>query len=248
MTSARQDDPVPEGRSGDVTASPGGTFGRTILFDVALPVGLYYILRAFGLSELMSLLLSGAPPALHTVQTMVRHRKVDTIGLFVLTVVAAAAVGSLISGDPRLALARSGWITGLAALWMLATLTFKRPFTYRALEALVSGRAQLLDRLWCTTPLFRRVWRGLTWLWGLGLMVDAVLRVVFAYTLPVDTVPALDGALYAVTYVVLQVITQIVLVRTGTLRMIFGEAGDDQPDRAEARPDRAPGSGTGDTA
>ncbi|MGW3276196.1 VC0807 family protein, partial [Streptomyces kronopolitis] len=46
-------------------------------------------------------------------------------------------------------------------------------------------------------------------------------RVIMAYTLPVDTVPALDGVLYFVTYLVLQVITNVVLHRTGVFQLIF---------------------------
>jgi hypothetical protein len=69
-------------------------------------------------------------------------------------------------------------------------------------------------------------------LWGCGLLVDAVLRVVMAYTLPVDTVPALDGVLYVVTWLALQVVTQVTLSRTGTLRKIFA---DGPPSAARAR-------------
>ncbi|MGW3276252.1 VC0807 family protein, partial [Streptomyces kronopolitis] len=46
-------------------------------------------------------------------------------------------------------------------------------------------------------------------------------RVIMAYTLPVDTVPALDGVLYFVTYLVLQVITHIVLHKSGVFRQLF---------------------------
>jgi hypothetical protein len=58
-----------------------------------------------------------------------------------------------------------------------------------------------------------------------GLLCDALLRVVMAYSLPVDTVPALDGVLYAASWIGLQVITQVVLFRTRTLAKIFGDRG-----------------------
>lgn len=70
-------------------------------------------------------------------------------------------------------------------------------------------------------PSVRRVLRGLTALWGFGLLVDAALRVLMAYALPVDEVPLLDGVLYGVTWITLQIITQITLYRTGTLRMFL---------------------------
>jgi hypothetical protein len=46
-------------------------------------------------------------------------------------------------------------------------------------------------------------------------MADAVLRVLMAYALPVDEVPGLSGALWPVTFVVLQVITNIYYHRAG---------------------------------
>jgi hypothetical protein len=54
---------------------------------------------------------------------------------------------------------------------------------------------------------------------GGGLLVDAAIRVVFAYTLPVDVVPASNGIQYAVVYLVLQLISQVYLRRSGLLRL-----------------------------
>ncbi|MGA5704406.1 VC0807 family protein [Peterkaempfera bronchialis] len=209
----------------------------TILCDIVLPVALYYLLRASGRGEITSLLISGSAPALHTVYSVIRHRKIDSIGVFTVAILVLGALGSLITGSPRVALARNGAFTALAALWLLGTLFAARPFTYRALKALLPGKSDLLERLWETEASFRRVWRGLTVLWGCGLLVDAVLRVVMAYTLPVDTVPALDGALYAVTWLVLQVTTHVTLFRTGVFQMLFGKPRGTAkpPDDAEAQ-------------
>ncbi|MFI1161511.1 VC0807 family protein [Streptomyces sioyaensis] len=196
-------------------------FAVTMLCDVVLPVGLYYVLRSAGCGELVSLLVSAAAPALSTGYSIVKRRRVDSIGLFVIAILVLAGLGSLISGSPRLTLARGGWFTGLIALWILGSLFASRPFTYQALKTLLPGKSEMLEGFWRADPRFRRIWRGLTVLWGGGLLVDAVLRVIMAYTLPVDTVPALDGALYVVTYVVLQVITHIILHKTGVFQLLF---------------------------
>ncbi|MGX1855337.1 VC0807 family protein [Streptomyces sp. NPDC055299] len=196
-------------------------FAVTLLCDVVLPVGLYYVLRSAGFSELVSLLISAAAPALNTGYSIVKQRKVDSVGLFVIVILVLAGIGSLISGSPRMTLARGGWFTGLIALWILGSLFASRPFTYRAMKTLLPGKSETLEGLWHTDPQFRRVWRGLTVLWGCGLLVDAALRVIMAYTLSVDTVPALDGALYFVTYIVLQVITHIILYKAGVFQLLF---------------------------
>ena len=57
-------------------------------------------------------------------------------------------------------------------------------------------------------------------MWGAGLLVDAVLRVLMSYTLPVSVVPGLGGALWPVTFIVLQVVTNVYYHRAGLYRML----------------------------
>jgi hypothetical protein len=213
------------------SSSSAGAFLLTVVFDIVLPIGLYYTLRGAGFSEVSALLLSGAAPAAHALYGAVRHRTINAIGVFTLAILAVSALATLVTANPRAALARNGAFTALAAVWLFITLFTKRPFTYQAAKAMLPRRSAALEHLLATDPSFVRVWRGLTVMWGWGLLVDAALRVVMAYTLPVDTVPALDGVLYAVTWLALQVVTQITLYRTGTLRKIFA---DGPPSSAQA--------------
>ncbi len=203
-------------------SSPWG-FVVVVVCDIVLPVGLYYVLRATGTSEITALLLSGSAPALHTLHSAIRHRKLDAIGVFTVALLLVSALATLLTSDPRIALARNGLFTALAGVWLLVTLFTARPFTYQALRTLLPGRMAKLEQLWRSDAAFRRVWRALTVLWGVGLLGDALLRLIMAYTLPIDSVPALDGVLYAVSWILLQVITQIVLFRSNTLTKIFGE-------------------------
>ncbi len=63
-----------------------------------------------------------------------------------------------------------------------------------------------------------------TVIWGAALLADAVIRVVMAYTLPVDVVPGLGGALWPVTFIMLQVITNVYFWRAGLWRILRGTA------------------------
>ncbi|WP_263164606.1 VC0807 family protein [Streptomyces sp. SCSIO ZS0520] len=214
-------------------------FALVVLCDIVLPVALYYLLRDRGMSEVNALLLSGSAPALHTVYSAARHRRLDAIGVFTMVLLVTSALATLLTDDPRIALARNGLFTALAGLWLLATHFTARPFTYQALRALLPPKKDLLERLWTTDASFRGVWRGLNILWGVGLLCDAGLRLLMAYTLPVDSVPVLDGVLYAASWILLQVITQITLHRSGTTRKIFGDLGR----RKGRRPGRKTPSG-----
>jgi len=57
---------------------------------------------------------------------------------------------------------------------------------------------------------------------GIAAVIDAVVRIVVSYTLPISVVPATDPVITVVTIVVLQVPTQVLLRRSGTWHMVFG--------------------------
>lgn len=61
-------------------------------------------------------------------------------------------------------------------------------------------------------------------IWGVGMLVDAALRVLFAYTLPIDVVPALTTVLFPVSFVVIALIDQINYRLTGLRRALLDQA------------------------
>lgn len=94
--------------------------------------------------------------------------------------------------------------------WFIASLAGRRPLAYLLSQPLLEGRfrwPQCWDGLWARSPRFRRMWRVSSVLWGVGTLTDAALRVVMAYTLSPDLVPALGTALYADTSAMLIVTT-----------------------------------------
>jgi hypothetical protein len=78
------------------------------------------------------------------------------------------------------------------------------------------------DGLWELHPRFRRMWQVTTLIWGAAFLLDAAVRVVMAYALPVNDVPALAGALWLVTFLLLQIITNVYLSRSGLWPILRG--------------------------
>jgi hypothetical protein len=202
-----------------------GDMGRSLvalLCDIAAPVGGYYLLRAFDVAPVWALTLSGLPPALRVLYLAVRHRRVDGMGVFVLAVMGVGLATTLLTGDARLQLVRGAWFSVLIGGWMLASRWVgRRPTTYQAVLALLPGRVEALEARWADTPSFRRVWRVLAVVWGVGGLAHSALSVVMAYTLPVDVVPGLDTVLSIASFVVLQVVTQVLLAREGTMNRMW---------------------------
>lgn len=194
----------------------------TLLMDLVVPVAGYYILRALGLDPVLALMLAGAPTAAAVIYRVIRQRKVDALGIFVLTVLAGSVALSFVTGTPRFLLAKEGWFTAAIGAAFLVSLRFARPLAFSMARAMLSHtplgatlNVGTWDELWERDRRFRRIWRVATVLWGAGLIADAAARVVMAYTLPVDTVPALGAALWAVTFVLLQIIQHIYFTRAG---------------------------------
>ena len=190
-----------------------------LLFDMGAPIALFYVLTAAGLSNFTSLLLSAVLPGLSTVYQVLRARHLDALAVFMMAITVITALASLISGSPRFLLARDGWVTGISGIWLLATARANPPVVYMFARPLLEGRvgpnADSWDVLWDRLPAFRRIWRVASVIWGIATIFDAAVRFTMAYTLPVKAVPALNGAQYAVLFVLLQVVTNIYYFRAG---------------------------------
>ena len=177
---------------------------------LAAPTALYYVLRAAGLSVYASLLASTVASALPGLVTLARERRVDGLSAYFTAMMLGALVVSLIPGATRLLLAKEAVLTAVTGVWFLAGVRARRPLVYLFTRPILQGRLHWpadWDGIWEAAPGFRRMWRVSSVIWGVGLLVDAALRVVMAWTLPADEVPGLATALYAVVAVVLNLVT-----------------------------------------
>ncbi len=195
------------------------------MVDLALPTVLYYGLRAGGVNQVAALLIAGAPPAIRVGVVLERTRQIDVMGVLVLAAVLLTALSSLITGDPRMLLVRNAILGIPFGLWMLASLWASRPLTYELAKSLLPSRERAFEQEWTERPGIHRVWRRLTLLWGCGLLIHAAASVAMAATLAVDAVPGLETALWLAMFIVLQIITQVALYRTGTMRRILARPG-----------------------
>jgi len=175
---------------------------------LAVPSALYYLLRLLGQGVYVSLVISTLLSAVPALYALVRHRRVDGLSTYVTAMMLGGLVVSLVPGSTRFLLARESVMTGVTGLWFLASTRARRPLAYQLTRPLVEGRFRWPDRwdaLWDSSSLFRRMWRVTSVIWGVGLLADAAGRVVLAYTVDPDLVPALGLALYVVSVVVLNV-------------------------------------------
>jgi len=159
------------------------------VFDIAGPLVAYSMLRSAGQSQVSALILSGAFPALGIIAGVIRHRRVDTIGVLVLAGIAVGTVLGLLSGSPRLVLAEGSVPTAVFGLLCLGSMWARRPLIYRfAIEFIgpATPKGREFESLW-QYPAFRHSFRLYTVVWGVVYLAEAAARVIIIETTSTST-------------------------------------------------------------
>jgi hypothetical protein len=205
------------------------------VFDIAGPVALYYVLRAAGTAQVTALIVSGILPAIGVTISVIRHRRVDIIGLLALLGIVAGTIVGLVSHSARLVLMEGSVPTaafGLTCLWSLFT---SRPLLYRiALETrgenTTGGRK--LQGLWAQSA-GQHTFRVITLVWGVTFLVEAATRVLI-----VETISGGNALLVvkAMPYIVIAGLVRWMAFYTRRLR----EAGQREIVEQAASADRTP--------
>jgi len=185
--------------------------GLRFTVDLVVPVAAYYLLRLLGSSVYAALLVSTLISAASALVQLVRSRHLDGLATYMTVMLLGSLVIALISGSEQFLLAKGAVLTGVTGIWFIASIWLaKRPLAYLFSRPLIEGRLGWpgdWDGMWTRAPAFRRMWQVSSAIWGVGLLVDAGVRVWMSYSLPPDSVPALGQVLYGVTTVVLIVIS-----------------------------------------
>lgn len=179
----------------------------TVVFEVVVPMALFYGLRAVGVGQWWALMAGVLVAAPYVVWTIVRNRRVDLVALVTLSVLVLSVVLGLLSDDPRTLAVREGWTAALGGLfgaWMLVTVVVGRPAqltlgrTIAEIKRGAEGAAAWAAR-WDTDARFRRGLRIDTAAWGGVLLANAVVHVVLVYTLPIDLIALVTTVVWFAT-------------------------------------------------
>ena len=154
------------------------------MFDVAGPLVVYQLLRGNGHSQVTSLIIAGAFPVLGVLLTIIRDRRLDVIGVLVLTGIAVKVGLGLASHNTKLVLLEGAVPTTIFALALLGSLLAPRPLMYYfAHESM--GRDTPKGRdfadLW-QYPGFRHGFRVMTVVWGVTYLALAAAHIVIVET------------------------------------------------------------------
>ena len=163
------------------------------LLDLVLPIAAYYLLHTgFGVSPFWALAIGGLATTVNAVLTTVRRGRLDAFGGLVVLEVALSLVLLFVTDDPRVLLLKPAFYVGVGGLYALGTLVVGRPLVYESGKPFATqgdpGLMAAYERCWDTSAQFRGAIRSVTAVWGVGFLVDAVLRAVIVYRFPPEQV------------------------------------------------------------
>jgi hypothetical protein len=174
--------------------TPQGTVSslRSLAIDIAVPLGLYYLLRdGFGQSLVLSLAVSSIIPAARTIFSVLRQREVNLLAGLILAVNIVGIAISFAAGDPRLMIAKDSAVSSVIGLAILGSVVIGRPLMTAGLKPwLIKGSAErdaAWERLAAGSAKFRRLEKLFSAIWGTVLLTECAARLVGAFTLPVST-------------------------------------------------------------
>jgi hypothetical protein len=160
----------------------------SLLVNAGAPFVAYQALTSNGIGTAQALTVSAVFPVIGIAWGFARTRSPDMIGLVSLVFIVVGVATSLISGDPRFILIKESLLTGVFGLVCLVSLLLPRPLLFYFGRQFAGGgdpaRAAAFEALWQYAR-FRAVNRNMTVVWGVGYLVEAAVRVVLSFLVPI---------------------------------------------------------------
>jgi hypothetical protein len=141
------------------------------------------------LGETNGLLLSSIPPIVWSIFGVIRFRRLDAVSVIVVLGILISLGVFAMGGSPRTLLVRESLITGVVGVLLLGSLVLPRPLMFYVAQATAAQHspedALHFGTLW-ERPSFVKCMYRLTLVWGLGLVLEACVRVGLAWRIPIE--------------------------------------------------------------
>ena len=169
------------------TSRQKATMGATILsltgsavINVVLPILLYLILKKYtSTSDFAALILSGIPPMIDSIVSVIRRKRIDLLSGIVLLSILVSLVLIVLGSSPKVYLIRESFFTALFGLVYLVSLLFPKPLAFYLARYFSTGNhpenIPWFDALWQFRE-FRHTMHVITLVWGIGFLCEAALR------------------------------------------------------------------------
>ncbi|EKN67602.1 hypothetical protein BABA_12770 [Neobacillus bataviensis LMG 21833] len=170
----------------------------SLVINGAVPVVVYNLLTNY-YSSFVSLLVATLIPLADNLYHIVKYKKADAFGLFMLTGFILSLLAFVLGGNERLILLRESMVTGLLGLIFIASLFFSKPLIYHfAIKFSAEDASEQKGKFkknW-EIPYFRTVLRIMTAIWGIALLGEAIVKIILVYELSISTFLAVSQLIF----------------------------------------------------
>ena len=213
---------APGADSSDTPLDPSWTPGvpdikellPSLIFGAALPIAVYFAVRPHLSTDAEGLIVAGSVSVVWILIQFVRKRQIDFVGAIVLFGFLVGVVSStLLGGNAYVLKVRDAFFTALFGIACIVTIyTHDRPALFYVSRYLSAGndpaKVAAYNQLH-EIPTARHVFRVLSVVWGIGLVIEATARMTLAEALHTSTYVAVSpfitaiviGSLFAFTVV-----------------------------------------------
>ncbi|MEO8551481.1 MAG: VC0807 family protein [Kofleriaceae bacterium] len=143
---------------------------KLLVIDAIAPYAVYELARPYT-GDLAALALSALPPAIGSVASVVRTRKLDMVSALVLAGIGVSLVLIALGGSERVLLLRDSLITAVVGLVVAISAAFPKPILYFVFRQ-IQGSDPPLGQM-----------RILSVVLGLGLIVEMAVRTAMVYAM-----------------------------------------------------------------
>lgn len=192
-------------------------FLPVLLKDVALPGAGYYACHLAGTDDRVALSAGAVVAAGLTLVQTVRARRVEVIAAAMFGLFLVGLVATFLTGDPRLLVLKDSVVTAAVAVAFIATTLADRPLLFLLGRRFETGgdpaAMAAFEERYATHAPTRRRFTILSYAWGIGLLVEAAVRTVLCFVLPIDQMVALSPVLLFGTLTLVYLAAKVYLAR-----------------------------------
>ena len=157
-----------------------------LLWDAGIPVVGFYSLHLLGATDWVALLAATLLAGARVFWVALRSRRITWFAAMMMLVFGVGLGLAFVVGDPRLMLAKNSVGAAVIGGLFLASLATERPMTLIAFQTWRPNEADALRRSYQNDPAVRRVFRRAARVWGIGMILEALLRLPLIYLVPLS--------------------------------------------------------------
>lgn len=154
----------------------------TLIINGLVPWGLYVWLSQ-SMSGVAALSIATLVPLADNLLYVAKHRKLDVFGSTMLFTFGLTLALVLMGGSEKILLIRESLVTAGVGVIFLGSLLFRRPLIFYLATRFIGNKE--LPANW-TYSYFRFVMRLMTFVWGMMLVAESIVRVIMVYEMPTE--------------------------------------------------------------